>query len=106
MANLFLEGGEHAVPVVHPTSGGGVFDLLWLVIALPAIGAAVILLLGNRRTSAWAHLLGTAMVGLSFLLSLVAFIGLLGRDEGERQLGQHLWTWFQAGSFTADFGIL
>ncbi len=106
MANLFLAGGEHAVPVVAPTSGGGVYDVLWLVIALPALGAAAILLLGNRRTSAWAHLLGTATVGLSFLVSLVAFIGLLGRDEGDRQLGTHLWTWFEAGRFNAEFGVL
>ncbi len=106
MANLFLEGGEHAVPVVHPTSGGGVYDVLWLVIALPALGAAAILLLGNRRSAAWAHLLGTATIGLSFLVGLVAFVGLLGRDSGDRQLGHHLWTWFEAGSFKAEFGIL
>jgi NADH-quinone oxidoreductase subunit L len=101
-----LAEGGHEVPVVAPTSAGGVYDLLWLVIALPALGAAVILLLGNRRTSAYAHLLGTATVGLSFLVSLVAFVGLLGRDEADRQVGAHLWTWFEAGSFTADFGIL
>ncbi|GAA1909265.1 NADH-quinone oxidoreductase subunit L [Nocardioides marmoribigeumensis] len=106
MANLFLSEGSGAVPVVHPTSGGGVYDVLWLVIALPALGAAAILLLGNRRTSAWAHLLGTATVGLSFLVGLLAFVGLLGRDEGDRQLGSHLWTWFEAGRFKVDLGIL
>ncbi|HET6563499.1 MAG TPA: NADH-quinone oxidoreductase subunit L [Marmoricola sp.] len=97
---------EGAVPVVAPSSGDGVFSLLWLVIALPALGAAVILVLGNRRTSAWAHLLGTATVAGSFLLSLVAFFALLGRDEGDRSVGQHLYTWFEAGRFTADIGFL
>jgi NADH-quinone oxidoreductase subunit L len=94
------------VPVVHPVSAGGVFDLLWLIIALPAIGAAIILVLGNRRTSAWAHLLGCATVGGSFVLSLVAFFSLLGRDENDRQVGKHLYTWFEAGSFKAEAGIL
>ena len=105
MLNLFTEAGG-PVPVVAPSEAGGVFSLLWLIIALPALGAAVILVLGNRRTSAWAHLLGTATVALSFLTALIAFIGLLGRDESERQVGQHLWTWFEAGSFTADLGLL
>ena len=69
---------SHDIPVVHPVSGGGVFDLLWLVVALPALGAAVILVLGNRRTSAWAHLLGCATVAGSFVLSLIAFVACSG----------------------------
>jgi NADH-quinone oxidoreductase subunit L len=101
-----LAEATHDIPVVHPVSAGGVFDLLWLVVALPAFGALVILVLGNRRTSAFAHLLGCATVAGSFVLSLIAFISLLGRDEGDRQVGQHLWTWFQAGSFQAQMGIL
>ena len=47
-------------------------------------------MLGNRRTSAFAHLLGCATVAGSFILSLIAFFSLLGRDEGDRQVGQHL----------------
>ena len=100
------ESEGHSVPVVAPEAAGGVFDLLWLVIALPALGAAVILLLGNRRSSAWAHLLGTATVAGSFVISLVAFVSLLGRGEEERQVGTHLWTWFTAGDLQADIGLL
>ncbi|WP_148574035.1 NADH-quinone oxidoreductase subunit L [Nocardioides caldifontis] len=97
---------SEAAPVVSPTSGDGVLSLLWLIPALPALGALVILVLGNRRTSPWAHWLGTATVALSFLIGLVAFFQLLGRDESDRSVGQHLWTWFEAGSFTVDLGIL
>jgi NADH-quinone oxidoreductase subunit L len=95
-----------AAPVVAPSSAGGVFSLLWVIVALPALGAAVILLLGNRRTSGWAHLLGCATVVGSFLLSLVAFFSLLGRDEQDRQVGQVLYRWVEAGSFKVDMGIL
>src|SRR5690349_12534714 len=101
-----LAEASHDIPVVHPVSGGGVLDLLWLIVALPAFGALVILVLGNRRTSAFAHLLGCATVAASFVLSLLAFFSLLGRDEADRQVGQHLWTWFEAGSFQAQMGIL
>jgi NADH-quinone oxidoreductase subunit L len=92
-------------PVVHAASASGVFSLLWLVIALPALGAAV-LLLGGRRTDRWGHWLGVGTVAVSFLLSLVLFFALVGRDSGDRQVSQHLWTWFTAGKYTVDFSIL
>ena len=95
-----------AAPVVTPTSGSGVLDLLWLIVALPALGAGVILVLGERRTSRWGHLLGTATVAASFVLGLLAFLAILGRDENQRQVGQHVWTWFEAGAFRADIGLL
>ncbi|HSV38090.1 MAG TPA: NADH-quinone oxidoreductase subunit L [Nocardioidaceae bacterium] len=100
------------IPVVHPAAGTGIFDLLWLIIALPAIGATIILVLGNERTKSYAHWLGVGTVAGSFLLSLIAFFSLAGIDEHERQVGQHLWTWFETqsstnpGGLTVDFGIL
>ncbi len=103
--NLFTEGGG-TIPVVAPVEGDGVLSLLWLIIALPALGAAIILVLGNRRTSGWAHLLGTATVAGSFVIGLLGFFALLGREEDERQVGQHLWTWFTAGDFTVDLALL
>ena len=107
MTHIFTaESGGRSVPTVAPESAGGIFDWLWLVIALPALGATVILLLGNRRTSAWAHLLGTATVAGSFLISVAAFVSLLGRGEDQRQVGTHLWTWFEAGDLRADIGLL
>jgi NADH-quinone oxidoreductase subunit L len=102
---MFVPVTESA-PVVDPSGTSGVLSLLWLIIALPALGAAVILLLGNRRTAAFAHLLGCATVICSFVLSLLCFVTLLGRDAGDRQVGQSLWTWVQAGSFRADMGLL
>jgi NADH-quinone oxidoreductase subunit L len=97
---------EESAPVVDPSAAGGVLSLLWVIIALPALGALVILLLGNRRTSSFAHLLGCATVVGSFVLSLLMFLTLLGRDAEERQVGQTLYTWVEAGSFRADFGLL
>ncbi|HJR37969.1 MAG TPA: NADH-quinone oxidoreductase subunit L [Nocardioidaceae bacterium] len=81
-------------------------SLLWLVIALPALGAAVLLVLGGRRTNAWAHLLGCATVLGSFVVSLLAFFALLDRPEDDRSVSQQLFTWFSAGGWTVDFGIL
>src|SRR3954454_15870718 len=105
---LLTQGGTpfQGAPVVHPEAAGGVFSLLWVIIALPALGAAVILLLGERRTSGWAHWLGCATVLGSFALSLLMFFGLLGRDADARQVGQHLYTWIDAGSFRVQMSLL
>jgi len=94
-----------SAPVVHATSADGVFSLLWLVIALPALGAAV-LMLGGRRTDKWGHWFGVGTVSVSFVLSLVLFFALLGRDSGDRQVTQHLWTWFSAGQYTVRYDLL
>ena len=97
---------QESAPVVEPSATSGVLSLLWLIIALPALGALVILVLGNTRTARFAHLLGCATVIGSFVLSVLAFFALLGRGEEERQVGQTLYTWVEAGGFTADFGLL
>jgi NADH-quinone oxidoreductase subunit L len=90
---------------VVPTAVDGVFSLLWLVVALPALGALV-LLVGGRRTDRWGHLLGCAMPIGSFLLALVMFVQLLGRDHEDRQVAQTLWTWLDVGDYTVQMGLL
>src|SRR6476469_2957918 len=92
-------------PVVDPSSASGVFTLLWLVIALPLAGAAV-LLLGGRFTDRWGHLLGTALPIGSFVLSLWMFIDVLGRDSADRQVSQHLYTWIQVGHLNVGMDLL
>ena len=67
--------------MVAPTEADGVFSLLWLIIALPLLGA-VVLLLGGKYTDKWGHYLGTALPLGSFVISLVCFFSLLGRDDG------------------------
>jgi NADH-quinone oxidoreductase subunit L len=103
LVTAHAEGG--AVPTVDPGSAGGLALPLVLVIALPALGAAI-LLLGGRRTDKWGHLLGTATVVGSFVCSLVLFFSILGRSAEERQIGLDLWTWFQAGQWKVEAGLL
>jgi NADH-quinone oxidoreductase subunit L len=91
------------VPYVHST---GVFNLTFLLVLLPAASAAV-LLLGGKRTNAWGHLLGCAAPITSFVIAVVEFFALIGRDGGQsRQLDQHLWTWVPVSGFHADVNFL
>ncbi|MGN6723523.1 MAG: NADH-quinone oxidoreductase subunit L, partial [Marmoricola sp.] len=93
------------IPVVSPNTASGVFNLLWVLIALPVLGA-VVLLLGGRRTDRWGHLLGTGVVIASFVLGLILFFTDLGRSNDNRAVHQHLWTFFESGSYRVDFDIL
>ena len=70
----------------------------WLLVALPLLGAAV-LLLGGKRTNAWGHLFGTAMALGSFAVGVVTFVEMLGRGAEEREVTLHLWDWMVVGSF-------
>lgn len=97
------------IPVVDPATADGVFSLLWLVIALPLLGAVVLLVGGAavpKVVDRWGHLLGCLLPIGSFLISLAMFITLLGRPDDDRQVTQNLFTWFQTSSFTVDFTLI
>jgi len=83
----------------------GVLSLTWLLIALPLVGAAV-LLLGGRRADRWGHLLGTAMPAAAFLIAVAQFVALLGRDADDRSVGQHIYRWIAVGGLEVDVGLL
>src|SRR5881394_2547078 len=91
---------------VHYAASSGVFNLMFLLVLLPAASAAV-LLLGGRRTNGWGHLLGCATPIASFVVGVVLFFALIGRDGVEsRQVDQHLFTWIPVYGFHADANLL
>ncbi|WP_297732949.1 NADH-quinone oxidoreductase subunit L [Nocardioides sp.] len=101
--------GAGRVPVVHPIGAEGAFSWLWLIIALPLAGAVVLLVGGALARGALdrvGHWIGTGTVVGSFLVSLWLFISLLGRGEDERQIGQHLFTWFEVGELNVGMDLL
>ncbi|PJE06156.1 MAG: NADH-quinone oxidoreductase subunit L [Mycobacterium sp.] len=75
---------------------------VWLLIALPLIGAAV-LLLGGRRTDPWGHLMACGAVVVSFGLGVMLFVGLLRRPASDRLIHETLFTWVP--SLKVDFGL-
>src|SRR3954471_11628381 len=84
----------------------GTFKLTFLLVLLPALSAAV-LLLGGRRTNSWGHLLGCAAPIAAFLVAVVEFFALVGRDGGaNRQIDQHLYTWIPVGTFHINANLL
>jgi NADH-quinone oxidoreductase subunit L len=81
----------------------GVFSALWILIALPLAGAAVLLLAG-RRADRWGHIVGCLTAGIAFVLGLVQFLALRGTDT--RAVQQHLFSFIPVGNLKVDLGLL
>ncbi|WP_314037433.1 NADH-quinone oxidoreductase subunit L [Dietzia sp. CH92] len=77
---------------------------LWLIPALPLLGAAVLLVLG-RRADRWGHLLGCATALGSFAVAAWQLVAMTGRAAGDRAAAQTLFTWISVGELRVDFGL-
>src|SRR5579883_1696473 len=88
--------------MVHAASG--VASAAWLLLALPAVGALV-LLLGGRRTNTWGHLLGCATIILAFGWGVVQFINSIGLSAADRVQNLHLFSWIPVTALQVDFGL-
>lgn len=77
---------------------------VWLLIALPLAGAAILLLSG-RRSDRWGHLLGTAAAVASFVCAALLFTDMLSRDGENRTVHESLFSWVPAGELRVDFGL-
>ncbi len=94
-----------ADPAVATVADSAVLSNAWLLIALPLVGAAV-LLLGGRRTNGWGPLLATALPIGSFVWALLALFALLGRGAADRTVSVPVYEWFAAGDFSAQINLL
>jgi NADH-quinone oxidoreductase subunit L len=81
----------------------GALSGLWLLLAFPAFGAAV-LLLGGRRTNVWGPLLAISMCATSFLFAVVSFFDLLGREQ--KAFDIPLFTWVPVAELEVEAGLL
>lgn len=75
--------------------------MIALLIAAPLLGAAL-LLAGGRRLDAVGHWIGTLLASASFVIGLVLFADLLGREAEQRTVVQHLFSWIPVAGFQAD----
>lgn len=83
----------------------GITAYAWLLVALPMLGAAV-LLLGGRATDKWGPMFATAMSWASFAVGFLIWMSMLSRGDGERPMSLYLFDWVPAGSFNVSAGML
>ncbi|RLV56402.1 NADH-quinone oxidoreductase subunit L [Aeromicrobium phragmitis] len=79
-------------------------ELSWLLIAIPLAGAALLLLWG-QRSDAFGHLIATAASAAAFVLGLVMFVELLGREADDRSVTSTLGTWIETARFHVEFAF-
>ncbi|WXB78017.1 NADH-quinone oxidoreductase subunit L [Janibacter alittae] len=91
--------------VAEPGPASGVTALGWLLVALPLLGAAL-LLLGGRLTDSFGPLLATALSWGSFVVGAAIFVALLAKDPSERAASIELYNWVPAGSIDVTAGLL
>jgi NADH-quinone oxidoreductase subunit L len=107
MARAAEGSGETIEPItatVTAADAGGYFPLMWVLIALPALGA-VVLLLGGRRTDRWGHLLATLLPLGSFALACLLLVQMMATGVEERLVTLQLWDWVAVGGFDAPFAL-
>jgi len=104
--------GSNAGPGALAGAGNGVAAqatgltaYAWLLVALPLLGA-VLLLVGGRRTDPFGPVLATLLSWGSFVLGVIVIIAMVGRADADRAQQLHLFTWLPAGQFNLDAGLL
>ncbi|HEU0237697.1 MAG TPA: NADH-quinone oxidoreductase subunit L [Micromonosporaceae bacterium] len=92
------------VEAVSYAPAHGVLSSMWLLIAIPA-ASALILLVAGKRADKWGHILGVASVGAAFILGLIYFFSLRGLS-GSRTAELNLWSYIPVGRLQIEFGFL
>ncbi len=100
-----MADATEVAPVIQPLAEAtGVFSYLWLLIALPLLGATI-LLVGGRRTNRWGPYFAVLMVVGAAVYAIALLVGMLGRSADDRAIGQTLFEWVFVGGFTAPVAL-
>ena len=75
------------------------FELIWLIPALPLLGFLVLVSVGPRLSKNAAALVGAGSVGIAAALSVLLGIGFFASPPLSHHYSQTLWTWIDLGDF-------
>jgi len=90
---------EGALPAATGAASYG-----WLLIALPMLGAAILLLAGKASNS-WGHWLGVLASAGSFVVGAAILFQMLGADDTDRVWHLHLFDWLPVGDLNVAAGL-
>ncbi len=83
-----------------------IFDLAWLLILFPLLGALDNLFLGHRFSRRIIGGLATIAVAASFVVSLILLVALMMRPAEERIIESVIGSWITIGAFDVPAGLL
>jgi NADH-quinone oxidoreductase subunit L len=85
------------------TAATGIQSGVWLLVALPALSAAVLLITG-RRANRWAHIVGALVPVALFVYAILLFFSVKGQSH--REIQRQLFDWIPVGGFHVEAGML
>jgi len=80
-------------------------DLVWIVLALPLFGAALLLLFGKRIGEPVSGWIACGLMILAFAWSCVMFAAMLQLPDDARVQVHNVFTWLPAGQLHVDMGF-
>ena len=99
---LALLAAAAATGAVAPATGPAA--LAWLLIVIPAAGAAIPLLAG-RAADAWGHWLGLLAAFADAALGIAVLAQVLSLPADQRVMEVGLWRWFAVGDLAVDVDL-
>jgi NADH-quinone oxidoreductase subunit L len=81
-------------------------SIAWLLLAFPAAGALINLLLGHRLNKKTIGAIGAGAVGAAFLTALLVWAGLQTLPSDQRLVTVPLWHWLTIGEFEVNAALL
>ncbi len=102
---LFATSSGAPLETVVSAPTGSAVDLAWLIPVIPALSAALLLLLGKRlgTLSGW---IAVFAVGASATISALVFAQVAAQPDGEQTFVRTLIPWISAGDLTVDWALL
>jgi NADH-quinone oxidoreductase subunit L len=82
-----------------------VFQVSWLLIAVPLVVAAALLLIGDHADNV-APFVGVAGVAVPFVFAAALLVTMLGTEESARGVGVSLYSWLSLAGGGITFGLL
>src|SRR3954451_7988598 len=79
---------------------------VWLIPAFPLLGFLTILLFGRRLGDPRAGYLASALLGASFIVTLIVFVDMLGLPADERSDVVTIYQWLPVGALHVDLAFL
>ncbi len=103
-ASGHIDASSAAPSVNLPAVATGAFSFMWLLIALPLLGAAILLIFG-KRTDKWGPYFAVAMSCGAFVVGAIMYLTMLGLPANDRPVNLHIWDWVIVGQLQAPIGM-
>jgi NADH-quinone oxidoreductase subunit L len=99
-----IEAGSIDPSVNLPVAATGVFSFMWLLLALPLLGASLLLILG-KRADKWGPIFAVLMIVGAFVVGCFLYFAMLAQPANDRPVNLHIWDWVIVGNFQAPLGM-